>query len=176
MSGLGSLAGGPGSRAGCTAILAAAVLAGRSGRRCVVPVGADRRGTGRGGSGGGLAVEARQAMDNIGGVLRGNGLSFADVFKCTVILTDMTKWAEFNGIYLSYFNGLRLPARSAIGANALALGVQVEVECTASFPAMPRAITARRSPPVGPYSTAVATGGLVFVSGVVRYDPVARVR
>lgn len=123
---------------------------------------------------GGLAVEARQAMDNIGGVLRANGLSFRDVFKCTVMLTDMSKWADFNRVYIGYFTGLRLPARSAIGANALALGAQVEVECTASFPAVPQVIIATRSPPTGPYSTAMAAGGLVFVSGVVPYDPVTR--
>lgn len=122
---------------------------------------------------GGLAVEARQAMDNIGGVLRANGLSFRDIFKCTVMLTDMTKWSDFNRVYTGFFAGMRLPARSAIGANALALGAQVEVDCLASFPATPQVITARRSPPSGPYSTAVATGGLVFVSGVVPYDSVA---
>jgi enamine deaminase RidA (YjgF/YER057c/UK114 family) len=43
----------------------------------------------------------------------------------------MTKWAEFNEVYLGYFRPDRLPARSALGANGLALGAQVEVECMA---------------------------------------------
>jgi reactive intermediate/imine deaminase len=80
---------------------------------------------------GGLAAEARQAMDNIGAVLKENGLSFRDVFKCTVMLADMAQWADFNKVYLTYFEADRLPARSAFGASGLALGARVEVECMA---------------------------------------------
>jgi 2-iminobutanoate/2-iminopropanoate deaminase len=81
---------------------------------------------------GGLAAETRQMMENIGAVLKENGLSFDNVFKCTVMLADMAKWAEFNKIYVGYFNPDRLPARSAFGANGLALGAAVEVECWAN--------------------------------------------
>ncbi|MDH6232639.1 2-iminobutanoate/2-iminopropanoate deaminase [Mesorhizobium soli] len=80
---------------------------------------------------GGMEAEARQTMENIGAVLKENGLGFADVFKCTVMLADMSKWAEFNKVYVSYFDPDRLPARSAFGANGLALGAQVELECCA---------------------------------------------
>ena len=80
---------------------------------------------------GGMAAEARQTMENIGAVLRENGLSFRDVFKCTVMLADMSKWADFNKVYIGYFEPDCLPARSAFGANGLALGAQVEVECWA---------------------------------------------
>ena len=80
---------------------------------------------------GGMQAEARQTMENIGAVLKENGLSFDNVFKCTVMLADMAKWAEFNQAYLGYFRPDRLPARSAFGANGLALGAQVEVECWA---------------------------------------------
>lgn len=123
---------------------------------------------------GGLAAEARQTMDNIGRALRAQGLGFGDVFKCTVMLTDMSRWAEFNRIYVGYFSAGQLPARSAIGANALALGAQTEVECMASFPATPLAITSLRTPPLGPYSTAVAARGLTFLSGVIPYDASAK--
>jgi reactive intermediate/imine deaminase len=80
---------------------------------------------------GGIAAETRQTMDNIGAVLAANGLGFDDVFKCTVMLADMGKWEEFNKVYLTYFKPGRLPARSAFGAGALALGAQVELECCA---------------------------------------------
>ncbi len=80
---------------------------------------------------GGMEAEARQTMENIGAVLKENDLTFADVFKCTVMLADMSKWAEFNKVYVSYFDPDRLPARSAFGANGLALGAQVELECWA---------------------------------------------
>lgn len=121
--------------------------------------------------GGGMAAEARQAMENIGRVLRARGLGFGDVFKCTVMLTDMSRWAEFNRVYLGYFTPGRLPARSAIGAAALALGAQVEVECLAAFPASPQAIDAADAASGVPYATAVAARGLVFISGLVPPGP-----
>lgn len=84
---------------------------------------------------GGMPAEARQAMDNIGAVLTANGLSFDDVFKCTVALSDMSKWGDFNTVYLTYFKPGLLPARNAFGSNGLAYGGQVEIDCLAQRPA-----------------------------------------
>lgn len=84
---------------------------------------------------GGIEAETRQTMENIGTVLKENGLGFADIFKCTVMLADMTKWGDFNRVYLEYFDADRLPARSAFGTNGLALGAQLELECMAYMPA-----------------------------------------
>jgi 2-iminobutanoate/2-iminopropanoate deaminase len=80
---------------------------------------------------GGIEAETRQTMENVGAVLNANGLSFDDIFKCTVMLADMAKWEDFNKVYVTYFKPGRLPARSAFGANGLALGAQVELECWA---------------------------------------------
>jgi len=77
---------------------------------------------------GGMAAEARQAMDNIGAALARNGLTFDAVFKATVMLADMSEWDAFNEIYLFYFHPDRLPGRSAFGASGLALGGRVEIE------------------------------------------------
>ncbi len=75
--------------------------------------------------------QARQTMSNIGAVLQQEALSFDDVFKCTVMLADMSRWEDFNKIYVTYFRADRLPARSALGANGLARGALLEVECLA---------------------------------------------
>jgi reactive intermediate/imine deaminase len=83
---------------------------------------------------GGLVPQARQAMENIGEVLGACGLGFVDAVKFTIMLADMGRWAEFNAVYLTYFDPARLPARSAFGANGLALGAEVEVECVAYWP------------------------------------------
>src|SRR6201987_1522620 len=80
---------------------------------------------------GGIEAETRQTLENIGAVLKANGLSFDDVFKCTVMLADMAKWEDFNKVYLTYFKPGRRPARSAFGASGLAFGAQVELECWA---------------------------------------------
>jgi enamine deaminase RidA (YjgF/YER057c/UK114 family) len=77
-----------------------------------------------------MAGQARQTMENIRAVLAGAGLGFADVFHCTVMLADMGQWADFNKVYLEFFSE-PLPTRSAFGANGLALGGLVELECQA---------------------------------------------
>ena len=79
---------------------------------------------------GGLKEETRQAMSNIKATLETQGLTMRDLVKCTVMLSDISKWAEFNDVYRTFFVG-RYPARSALGANGLALGAQVEIECIA---------------------------------------------
>jgi 2-iminobutanoate/2-iminopropanoate deaminase len=47
------------------------------------------------------------------------------------MLADMKEWGEMNEVYRTYFKSERLPARSALGANGLALGARVEIECWA---------------------------------------------
>lgn len=80
---------------------------------------------------GGLEAESAQVLENIKGVLGRHGSSMDRVVKCTVFLADMRDWPAFNVIYRRYFTG-PIPARSALGANGLALGAKVEVECIAS--------------------------------------------
>ena len=79
----------------------------------------------------GMEAQARQAMENIGAILKGQGLGFGDVVKCTVMLDDMKDWPAFNKVYVTYFPDGKFPARSAFGADGLALGALVEVECWA---------------------------------------------
>jgi reactive intermediate/imine deaminase len=81
--------------------------------------------------GGGIEAETRQMMQNIARTLAQNDLSFDDVFKCTVMMADMSEWRAFNAVYLEYFKPDRLPSRSAFGTAGLALGARVEMECWA---------------------------------------------
>jgi reactive intermediate/imine deaminase len=79
---------------------------------------------------GGVEAETRQMIENVAGVLAQCGLGLTDVFKCTVMLSDMANWPAFNKIYLGYFKD-PLPVRAAFGASGLALGGAVEMECWA---------------------------------------------
>ena len=79
----------------------------------------------------GMAAQARLAMDNLGAGLKQAGLRWGDVVKCTVMLDDMKDWPAFNQVYVTYFPDGKFPARSAFGADGLALGALVEVECIA---------------------------------------------
>ena len=79
----------------------------------------------------GIEAQTKQAMDNIGEVLKRAGLTYADVFHCTAFLADMKDWPAFNKVYVPYFPAGKMPARSAFGANGLALGALLEIECQA---------------------------------------------
>jgi reactive intermediate/imine deaminase len=79
----------------------------------------------------GIEAQAKATMDDIGETLKLAGLGFDDLFHCTVFLSDMKNWADFNKVYLTYFPDGPLPARSAVGVNGLALGALLEVECQA---------------------------------------------
>ena len=79
----------------------------------------------------GIEAQTRQTMDTIGATLKGQGLGFGDIVKCTVMLDNMADWPAFNKVYVTYFPDKKFPARSAFGADGLALGALVELECWA---------------------------------------------
>jgi reactive intermediate/imine deaminase len=80
---------------------------------------------------GGIEAETKQMMENIAAALKAHGLGFDSIFKCLVMLANMSEWGAFNKAYLPYFDPERMPARSAFGASGLALGARVEMECWA---------------------------------------------
>ena len=79
---------------------------------------------------GGIQAETRQTMLNIKDVLDKSGSSMEHVFKCTVFMADMKEWDSMNEVYTTFFPNHK-PARSALGANGLALNAKVEIECLA---------------------------------------------
>jgi 2-iminobutanoate/2-iminopropanoate deaminase len=79
---------------------------------------------------GGIEAETKQTMENIRDVLEKSGSSMDRIFKCTVMMADMAEWDRMNAVYVTFFPGNK-PARSALGANGLALNAKVEIECLA---------------------------------------------
>ena len=79
---------------------------------------------------GGIQAETRQTLTNIKQTLEQNGSSLDRVVRCLVMVADMSEWPAMNEVYATFFPVHR-PARSAMGANGLALGARVEIECTA---------------------------------------------
>ena len=79
----------------------------------------------------GIAAQTKQALDNVGAILKRAGLTHADLFHCTAMLADMKDWPAMNAVYVTYFPEGKRPARSAFGANGLALGGLIELECQA---------------------------------------------
>ncbi len=79
---------------------------------------------------GGVSAETQRAMEIIRDELETFGSSMDRVVKCTIFMADMDEWAEMNEVYVTFFD--TPPARSALGANGLAIGASVEIECIAA--------------------------------------------
>jgi 2-iminobutanoate/2-iminopropanoate deaminase len=79
---------------------------------------------------GGIKAETKQTMENIKSTLEKYGSSMDQVIKCTVMLADISEWAEMNEVYVTYFPNHK-PARSAFGTSGLAMGARLEIECWA---------------------------------------------
>jgi len=70
-------------------------------------------------------------MENIRRILERHGSSLERVAKCTAMMADMAEWRQMSEVYTSYFRH-HFQARSTMGANGLALGTSVEIECLAT--------------------------------------------
>ena len=79
---------------------------------------------------GGIEAVSRRTMENIRMTLEALGSSMDNLVKCTVMLADISEWSAFKGIHKTYFKD-HYPARSVLGANGLALGARIGVECIA---------------------------------------------
>ena len=79
---------------------------------------------------GSIGDRTRQCFVNLGAVLKAAGLTFADVVKCNVFLTDMSNFDGMNEVYAQFFEK-PYPARSTIGVASLPRGASVEIELIA---------------------------------------------
>ncbi|WP_297193160.1 RidA family protein [uncultured Campylobacter sp.] len=77
-----------------------------------------------------IKEQAKQSLKNIEAILKENNLSFADVVKTTVFLTDINDFASVNEVYAEFFVA-PYPARSAIAVKDLPRGAKVEIEIIA---------------------------------------------
>ena len=77
-----------------------------------------------------IEEQAKQACENVGGILSAAGLDFTHVVKTTCFLADMADFTAFNAVYGSYFTGK--PARSCVAVKALPKGVLCEIEVIAA--------------------------------------------
>lgn len=74
--------------------------------------------------------QAKKAFENIGVLLEVSGLTYDDIVKTTVLLSDMNDFAKVNEEYAKYFNK-PFPARSCFEVAKLPKNAKVEIECIA---------------------------------------------
>jgi 2-iminobutanoate/2-iminopropanoate deaminase len=93
---------------------------------------------------GDVSAQTTQVLENLGAVLRANGMTFSNVVKTTVFLTDLNDFAAMNDVYAIYFSE-QPPARSTIQVAGLPRDARVEVEAIAvneTTPKSPRIFAA----------------------------------
>ena len=81
---------------------------------------------------GDIKVQTGRALENVKAILDDQKLTFANVVKSTVFLTDLANFAGMNEIYAKYFTE-NFPARSTVQVAALPKGANVEIEVVAHF-------------------------------------------
>ncbi len=81
--------------------------------------------------GGDIKEATQQAMQNIGTILKKNGLDFSNVVKCTVFLTDIRDYGGMNEVYSTFFTE-GFPAREAIEVSNLPVGARIEISAIAA--------------------------------------------
>jgi 2-iminobutanoate/2-iminopropanoate deaminase len=79
---------------------------------------------------GGIETQTRRVLDNIGAVLRAEGLTLDEVVKTTIFLMDLADFQIVNEIYATYFKQ-QPPARSTVQVAGLPKGARVEIEVIA---------------------------------------------
>jgi 2-iminobutanoate/2-iminopropanoate deaminase len=81
---------------------------------------------------GDIKVQTERVLENIKIILDDQGLTFTNVVKSTVFLTNLADFAVMNELYAKYFTS-DFPARSTIQVAALPRGASVEIEVVAHY-------------------------------------------
>ncbi len=81
---------------------------------------------------GDIEAQTERVLRNVKAILDDQGLTFANVVKSTVFLTNLADFAGMNKVYSQFFTA-DFPARSTIQVAALPKGANVEIEVIAHF-------------------------------------------
>ena len=79
-----------------------------------------------------IEEQAEQVLKNIGAILNEAGLTYDNVVKTTVYLTDLNDFGKMNEVYSRFFKN-NPPARAAIQVSKLPKGAKIEIEAIASL-------------------------------------------
>ncbi|XP_007547848.1 ribonuclease UK114-like isoform X1 [Poecilia latipinna] len=79
---------------------------------------------------GGVQAQTKQALSNMGEILKAAGCDYSNVVKTTVLMKDMNDFNTVNDVYKTFFS-TNFPARAAYQVAALPRGALVEIEAIA---------------------------------------------
>jgi 2-iminobutanoate/2-iminopropanoate deaminase len=78
-----------------------------------------------------IQSETRQVMENMKEVLLAAEMSFENVIKASIFISDMNNFSEINKVYGEYFNDETAPARETVEVANLPKFVNVEISMIA---------------------------------------------
>jgi 2-iminobutanoate/2-iminopropanoate deaminase len=81
---------------------------------------------------GDIKAQTERVLQNVKAILDDQNLSFSNVIKSTVFMTNLADFAGMNEVYAKYFTA-DFPARSTVQVAALPKGANVEIEVIAHF-------------------------------------------
>ena len=81
---------------------------------------------------GDIRAQTERVLENVKAILADQGLSFSNVVKSTVFMTNLGDFAAMNEVYGKYFTS-DFPARSTVQVAALPRGANVEIEVVAHY-------------------------------------------
>ena len=79
-----------------------------------------------------IREQTRQTLTNLKSVLAAAGLDFTHVVNMRVVLRNTEDFPAFNGTFRDFLQGEKV-TRTCIGATPHREGVNVEIDCVASF-------------------------------------------
>lgn len=81
---------------------------------------------------GDIKAQTERVLENVKSILDDQKLTFANVIKSTVFMTNLADFGGMNEVYAKYFTS-DYPARSTVQVAALPKGASVEIEVIAHF-------------------------------------------
>mgnify|MGYP000106093258 CR=1 FL=1 len=78
-----------------------------------------------------IKTETKQVMENMKAVLKAADMTFENVIKTSIFISDMNNFAQINEVYGSYFNDESAPARETVEVARLPKDVNVEISMIA---------------------------------------------
>jgi len=78
-----------------------------------------------------IETETKQVMENMKAVLEAAEMTFADVVKTSIFISDMNNFAKINSVYAQYFKEEFAPARETVEVACLPKNVNVEISMIA---------------------------------------------
>ena len=78
-----------------------------------------------------IEAETKQVMQNMKEVLAAAGMTFENVIKTSIFISDMHNFSKINAVYGEYFNNATAPARETVEVANLPKFVNVEISMIA---------------------------------------------